>query len=53
VMMSGPPELHRSSEIDERFIKEWVEYGLQEFIAYLAKQAAFADYLANRKEDPK
>lgn len=31
--------------VDEHWIREWVAFGLDEFTRYLARHAAFADYL--------
>lgn len=39
-------ELHDTHvEIDERWLTEWFEFGFSELGAYLAKHAAFDDYL--------
>lgn len=38
-------------KIDERWLQEWVAYGMRELRRYLSCHAAFADYLdRNRKE---
>lgn len=42
--MTGEP----IPEIDSRFFKEWVEYGLARIDDLLAKYAAFDRYLATR-----
>ncbi len=36
--------------IDDRFIGDWVRYGLTSMDAYLAKQARFAAFLAQRDQ---
>jgi hypothetical protein len=36
------------TEIDDRFMNEWIEFGMREMDAYLAKQARFARYLSDR-----
>jgi hypothetical protein len=36
--------------IDDRFIGDWVRYGLTSMDAYLAKQARFADFLEQRDQ---
>ena len=41
----------RQAEIDDRFLAEWVEYGLAELSAYLAKYARFADWCDRRERD--
>ena len=35
-------------EIDERFMPEWVGYGVAQLEAYLGNQAQFDDYYAER-----
>jgi hypothetical protein len=37
------------TEIDDRFMSEWVEYGMREMDAYLAKHARFDRYLNDRE----
>jgi hypothetical protein len=48
-------EAHETSdrlvEIDDRFLAEWVEYGMAELSAYLAKYARFADWCDGRERD--
>jgi hypothetical protein len=39
------------TEIDDRFMNEWVEYGMREMDAYLAKHARFARFLHDRDCD--
>jgi hypothetical protein len=39
----------RHIEIDDRFMDEWVEFGIRELSAYLAKHARFARFLAERE----
>jgi hypothetical protein len=41
-------ETHRIIEIDDRFMDEWVEFGLREMTAYLAKHARFERFLTER-----
>jgi hypothetical protein len=36
-------------EIDDRFIGEWVDFGLREMRAYLDRHARFARYLDERE----
>ena len=39
-------ELHEKHvEIDERWLSEWFEFGFAELSSYLAKHAAFDDFL--------
>jgi hypothetical protein len=38
--------------IDDRYLAEWVEYGMRAFADYLQKHARFDAYLASR-EAPK
>ncbi len=38
-----------TTEIDDRFIGEWVDYGFREMRAYLDKHARFARYLDDRE----
>jgi hypothetical protein len=39
-------ELHdKQVEIDERWLSEWFEFGFAELSSYLAKHAAFNEYL--------
>ncbi len=35
-------------DVDELWIREWAEIGLAELERYLARQAAFAEYLRHR-----
>jgi hypothetical protein len=45
-------ELHETQvEIDERWLSEWCEFGLSELGFYLAKYAAFDDYLHRHEID--
>jgi hypothetical protein len=37
--------------IDDRYLREWFEFGLRELGAYLDKQARFEHYLRNRDEN--
>ena len=37
-----------TTEIDDRFLNDWVEFGMREMNAYLANQARFARYLHDR-----
>jgi hypothetical protein len=37
------------TEIDDRFIGEWLDFGFREMRAYLEKHARFARYLAERE----
>ena len=37
-------------DVDELWLREWVEDGLVRLQSYLAKQAAFAEYLREREE---
>jgi hypothetical protein len=43
---AGMPDGH--IEIDERFMPEWVGYGVAQLEAYLGNQARFDDYYAER-----
>ncbi|MDX6534146.1 MAG: hypothetical protein QOF68_1890 [Gaiellales bacterium] len=36
-------------EIDDRFMSEWVEFGIREMDAYLAKHARFQRFLTERE----
>jgi hypothetical protein len=45
---SDMEETHRIIEIDDRFMDEWVEFGLREMTAYLAKHARFERFLTER-----
>jgi hypothetical protein len=42
-------ETHRIIEIDDRFMDEWVEFGIREMNAYLDKHARFQRFLAERE----
>ena len=43
-------EVHgKHVEIDERCLSEWFEFGFAELGSYLAKHAAFDDYLHNNE----
>jgi hypothetical protein len=45
-------ELHEKHvEIDERWLSEWFEFGFAELAGYLAKHAAFDDYLHSNELD--
>jgi hypothetical protein len=39
----------RHIEIDDRFMDEWVDFGMREMTAYLAKHARFERFLAERQ----
>ncbi|MDX6533896.1 MAG: hypothetical protein QOJ13_3103 [Gaiellales bacterium] len=36
------------NDIDERWMSEWVEFGMREFESYLGKHRKFDDYYARR-----
>jgi hypothetical protein len=36
------------TDIDERWMAEWVEFGMREFESYLGKHRKFDDYYARR-----
>ena len=38
------------TEIDDRFMTEWVEYGMREMDAYLGKHARFDRYMCDRDD---
>jgi hypothetical protein len=38
----------RRPEIDDRYLREWFEFGLRELSAYLGKQARFERFLRDR-----
>jgi hypothetical protein len=38
--------------IDDRFLAEWVQYGLNAFAEYLQKHARFEAYLESREAPP-
>jgi hypothetical protein len=40
------------TEIDERWLDEWVQFGLREFDEYLRRHAAFAAWLQARSREP-
>ena len=42
-------DCHR--EIDDRFVGDWVEFGLYQLAEYLANHARFDDYCARRESD--
>ena len=45
-------ELHdKHVEIDERWLSEWFEFGFAELSSYLAKHAAFDEYLHKNEID--
>jgi hypothetical protein len=45
-------ELHEKHvEIDERWLSEWFEFGFAELSSYLAKYAAFDDFLHKNELD--
>ena len=37
-------------QIDDRYLREWFEFGFRELGAYLDKQARFERYLRNREQ---
>jgi hypothetical protein len=39
-------------EIDERFLDDWVAFGMAELNAYLGKHARFASYCDSRENTP-
>ncbi len=39
----------RQPQIDDRYLREWFEFGLRELGAYLDKQARFERYLQSRE----
>jgi hypothetical protein len=45
----GMDHMANTTEIDDRFIGEWVDYGFREMRAYLDKHARFARYLDDRE----
>ena len=36
------------TDIDERWLAEWVEFGIKEFERYLVNQLSFEDYYSRR-----
>ena len=38
------------AQIDDRYLREWFEFGFRELGAYLDKQARFERYLRNREQ---
>ena len=40
----------REPHIDDRYLREWFEFGLRELAAYLDKQARFERYLRDRDD---
>jgi hypothetical protein len=38
----------RPPQIDDRYLREWFEFGLRELSAYLDKQARFERFLRDR-----
>jgi hypothetical protein len=49
---SAMDELHEKHvEIDERWLSEWFEFGFAELSSYLAKYAAFDDFLHKNELD--
>ena len=40
-------------EIDERFLDDWVAFGIAELNAYLGKHARFAEFCDRRDSTPK
>jgi hypothetical protein len=42
-----------SLRIDERWLKQWIAFGMLELTVYLTRQAAFADYLSQRDQPRK
>jgi hypothetical protein len=40
----------RQPQIDDRYLREWFEFGLRELGAYLDKQARFERYLKSRQD---
>jgi hypothetical protein len=41
----------RQPEIDDRFLADWVEFGMNELTAYLSKHARFDAYCKRRDHD--
>jgi hypothetical protein len=37
------------TDIDERWMSEWIEFGMREFENYLGKHRKFDDYYARRR----
>jgi hypothetical protein len=46
-------ENHTQPEIDERFLEDWVAFGIIEMNAYLDKHARFAEFCDRRDSTPK
>jgi hypothetical protein len=44
-----PDSPNRHVEIDDRFMTEWIDYGLRRFADYLAKHARFAAFCERRE----
>jgi hypothetical protein len=42
----------RCIEIDERFLRDWVAYGMLELAIYLDKHSRFDEYCARRDSHP-
>jgi hypothetical protein len=47
-MNETPDSTHGRFEVDERFLTDWITFGMRELDAYLAKHARFARYLDGR-----
>lgn len=48
--ISQPPPSH--VEIDERFVTEWVTWGMTEMRAYLAHHAHWSQWCADHNQTP-
>ena len=44
------PQTPPQRRVDERWLKEWVAFGMLELAVYLTKHANFADYLTHRDQ---
>ena len=52
-MQSPPPPSSSSRRIDENWLQQWIAFGMLDMAIYLAKQAKFTAYLANRDQPAK
>jgi hypothetical protein len=52
-MQSRPPPSSSSRRIDEKWLQQWIAFGMLDMAIYLTKQAKFAAYLAKHDQPAK
>jgi len=46
-----PDSPHRHVEVDDRFMTDWIDFGLEQLADYLGKHARFAAFCERRDAD--